>query len=107
MYRALRWDDKCQRQLRPKACAPGTQKGSHFQRCSDSAGHIYAPTRALALGLIDEVKTIDNLRDKFGNDLSEIGPEPTGMPFRLKGCSRGEDLFDLAMQKVRDAIQAS
>lgn len=83
------------------------RKGRISKDAPIEQGGIYAPTQALALGLIDDVKTIDDVRDKFGKELTEIGPEATGTPFSLVGRNRGEELFDLAMQKARDAIQAS
>lgn len=87
---------------------PGKQNRENFQGCADiETGGIYAPTQALPLGLIDDIKTIDDVRDQFGKDLTEIGPEATGTPFSHVGRNRGEEIFNLAIQKTRDAIQAS
>ncbi len=70
-------------------------------------GGIYSAQQALQFGLIDDIKTIDQVRNMFGKDLTEIGPEATGTPNFIAPRNRGEELFDLAVQKARDAIQAS
>lgn len=71
------------------------------------AGGIFSAQQALKFGLIDDIKTIDQVRDRFGKNLTEITSEATGNPNTEEPRNRGEELFDLALQKARDAIRGS
>lgn len=84
-----------------------SRKGRISKNAAIETGGVYAPQQALALGLIDDIKTIDDVRDLYGNEMTEIGPESTGSPFNHVGRNRGEELFYLAIQKAREAIETS
>jgi protease-4 len=84
-----------------------SRKGRISKDAPIETGGIYAPEQALALGLIDDIKTIDDVRDRFGKEMTEIGPESTGSPFNHVGRNRGEELLYLALQKAREAIETS
>lgn len=83
------------------------RKGRITKEAPIETGGIFSAQQALKFGLIDDIKTIDQLRDMFGKDLTEIGSEATGNPNSDDPRNRGEELFDLAMQKAREAIRGS
>jgi len=83
------------------------RKGRIAEVAPIESGGIFSAQQALKFGLIDKIKTIDQVRDKFGKDLTEIGSEATGNPDSDDPRNRGEELFDLAMQKAREAIRGS
>lgn len=83
------------------------RRGKIAKEAHIETGGLYSATHALQYGLIDDIKTIDQVRNMFGKDLTEIGPEATGTPSFSAPRNRGEELFDLAVQKARNAIQAS
>jgi len=81
-----------------------SRKGRISKDAPIETGGIYAPEQALALGLIDDIKTIDDVRDMFGKEMTEIGPESTGSPFNHVGRNRGEELFYIALERAKRAI---
>ena len=83
------------------------RKGRIAKEAPIETGGIFSAQQALKFGLIDDIKTIDQVRDRFGKDLTEIGTEATGNPNSDEPRNRGEELFDLALQKAREAIRGS
>lgn len=83
------------------------RKGRIAKEAPIEAGGIFSTREALKFGLIDDIRTIDQVRDRFGSDLTEIGTEATGNPNSDEPRNRGEELFDLAIQKAREAIRGS
>lgn len=83
------------------------RKGRIAEEATIETGGVYSAPQALKLGLIDDIKTIDQVRDMFGSDVTEVGTDATGTPNSKVARNRGEEIFELALEKARQAIKGA
>lgn len=68
-------------------------------------GGMYSTTRGLSYGLVDEVRTIDEVRALYAGQLTEIPEEATGRPRDGLPKTRAEQMMERAIERVANALK--